>query len=165
MRRSNRSTIRRKGLNDKNAYVYFQCETVECVELTALAFRTFLLWFSYENLIKDEARNKHLESALQQALKEATDDQTFRKVKRLSYSANDTGEVSALTTSFSFLNDSFGRRKRNIRMKFKTSYSPNLQLVAKILLLFDRTLISASNSPDINPISETIFEAKNHMNR
>lgn len=61
-----------------------------------LGFCFFFFSFSYENLIKDEARNKHLESALQQALKEAADDQTFRKVKRLSYSANDTDEVSAL---------------------------------------------------------------------
>lgn len=66
-------------------------------ERNTLAY--FILFsFSYESLIKDEARNKHLESALQQALQEAADDKTFRKVKRLSYSANDTDDVSATFT-------------------------------------------------------------------
>lgn len=95
VRRSNRSTIRRKGLTDKNAYV-LRCSYVNVVAFDSSGFLFFCFSFSYENLIKDEARNKHLESALQQALKEAADDQTFRKVKRLSYSANDTDEVSAL---------------------------------------------------------------------
>lgn len=68
-----------------------------CFDVKVSAFdSSVVFFFRYENLIKDEARNKHLESALQQALKEAADDQTFRKVKRLSYSANDTDEVSAL---------------------------------------------------------------------
>lgn len=68
-----------------------------CFDVKVSAFdSSVVFFFRYENLIKNEARNKHLESALQQALKEAADDQTFRKVKRLSYSANDTDEVSAL---------------------------------------------------------------------
>lgn len=40
-----------------------------------------------------EPKNKNLESALERAIQEATDDTTFRKVKRMSYSGNAADEV------------------------------------------------------------------------
>lgn len=43
----------------------------------------------------NDPKGKSLETALGQALKEAVDDETFRKVKRMSYSGNAAGEVSA----------------------------------------------------------------------
>lgn len=45
----------------------------------------------YPNL--NDPKNKNLESALEMALKEAVDDETFRKVKRMSYSNNAADEV------------------------------------------------------------------------
>lgn len=41
----------------------------------------------------NDPKGKSLESALGQALKEAVDDETFQKVKRMSYSGNAAGEV------------------------------------------------------------------------
>lgn len=41
--------------------------------------------------------NNQLDTALEQALKEAEDDVTFRKVKRMSYSSNAAGEVKHIT--------------------------------------------------------------------
>uniref|UniRef100_A0AAG5DDY5 Uncharacterized protein n=1 Tax=Anopheles atroparvus TaxID=41427 RepID=A0AAG5DDY5_ANOAO len=48
---------------------------------------------TYAELDRDpKARN--LENALEQALKEAVDDDTYRKVKRMSYSSNAAGEIA-----------------------------------------------------------------------
>lgn len=47
---------------------------------------------SYETL--NDPKNRNLESTLEQALKEATEDETFRKVKRMSYSNHAADEVS-----------------------------------------------------------------------
>lgn len=44
----------------------------------------------YDDLLP---RSKNLESTLEQALKEAVDDATLRKIKRISYSANAATEV------------------------------------------------------------------------
>lgn len=41
----------------------------------------------------NDPKNKNLESALEMALKEAVDDETFRKIKRMSYSNNAAEEV------------------------------------------------------------------------
>lgn len=40
--------------------------------------------------------------ALEQALKEAVDDETFRKVKRMSYSGNAAEEVSEISNTIFF---------------------------------------------------------------
>lgn len=50
-----------------------------------------------DNILENDTENgKNLGTALQQALKEAVDDETFRKVKRMSYSSNAADEVSIL---------------------------------------------------------------------
>lgn len=41
-----------------------------------------------------EPRNRQLETVFEQAIKEATNDPTFNKVKRMSYSNNAGGDVS-----------------------------------------------------------------------
>ncbi|KAL7031705.1 hypothetical protein ACKWTF_007105 [Chironomus riparius] len=62
-RKTNRSTIRRKGTMNNR---------------------------SYEDLLPS---SKNLENTLEQALKEASEDATLRKIKRISYSANAASEV------------------------------------------------------------------------
>lgn len=48
-----------------------------------------------DNILENDEKNgENLGTALEQALKEATDDETFRKVKRMSYSSNAAEEVS-----------------------------------------------------------------------
>lgn len=42
----------------------------------------------------NEAKSKNLETVLEEAIKEATNDETYRKVKRMSYSGHATDEVS-----------------------------------------------------------------------
>lgn len=54
----------------------------------------------YPNL--NDPKNKNLESALEMALKEAVDDETFRKVKRMSYSNNAADEVRHTKILFTF---------------------------------------------------------------
>lgn len=50
---------------------------------------------SLDNILENDTENgENLGTALQQALKEAVDDETFRKVKRMSYSSNAADEVS-----------------------------------------------------------------------
>lgn len=44
-----------------------------------------------DNILENDPANS---TALEQAIKEATDDATFQKVKRMSYSGNAAGEVS-----------------------------------------------------------------------
>lgn len=62
----------------------------------------FLLFFAIENssldniLENDGEDDKNMGPALEQALKEAVDNETFRKVKRMSYSGHAADEVSAL---------------------------------------------------------------------
>ncbi|KAL7031700.1 hypothetical protein ACKWTF_007105 [Chironomus riparius] len=63
-RKTNRSTIRRKGTMNNR---------------------------SYEDLLPS---SKNLENTLEQALKEASEDATLRKIKRISYSANAASELS-----------------------------------------------------------------------
>lgn len=41
----------------------------------------------------NDPKGRSLETALGQALKEAADDETYQKVKRMSYSGNAAGEV------------------------------------------------------------------------
>lgn len=54
----------------------------------------YFIWFiRYENLSDPTKSNRNLETALEQAIKEATDDETFRKVKRMSYSGHAVDEV------------------------------------------------------------------------
>lgn len=51
--------------------------------------------FRLDNIFENDERNgENLGTALEQALKEATDDETFRKVKRMSYSSSAAEEVS-----------------------------------------------------------------------
>lgn len=47
--------------------------------------------FRLDNILENDPANS---TALEQAIKEATDDATFQKVKRMSYSGNAAGEVS-----------------------------------------------------------------------
>lgn len=57
------------------------------------SFVFFFIEFSgYQGL--EEQRSPEMDSVLEQALKEAEDDVTFKKVKRMSYSSNAAGEVS-----------------------------------------------------------------------
>lgn len=50
-----------------------------------------------DNILENDEKNgENLGTALEQALKEAVDDETFRKVKRMSYSSNAAEEVSLL---------------------------------------------------------------------
>lgn len=57
-----------------------------------------------DNILESDTENgKNLGTALQQALKEAVDDETFRKVKRMSYSSNAADEVSI----FKCINNAF----------------------------------------------------------
>lgn len=61
--------------------------------------------FRINDLIKDDTKGKKLESVLEQALKEAAEDETFRKVKRMSYSGGATDDVSLtyiVNTIFNF---------------------------------------------------------------
>lgn len=52
---------------------------------------------SLDNILENDAEDeKNLGPALEQALKEAVDNETFRKVKRMSYSGNAADEVSVL---------------------------------------------------------------------
>lgn len=52
--------------------------------------------FSLDNILENDEKNgQNLGTALEQALKEAVDDKTFQKVKRMSYSSNAADEVSA----------------------------------------------------------------------
>ncbi|XP_053677770.1 uncharacterized protein LOC128727848 [Anopheles nili] len=44
--------------------------------------------------LENDPKARNLENALEQALKEAVDDDTYRKVKRMSYSSNAAGEIS-----------------------------------------------------------------------
>lgn len=55
----------------------------------------------------NDPKNKNLESALEMALKEAVDDETFRKVKRMSYSNNAAEEVRHAKILFTFFFDGF----------------------------------------------------------
>ncbi|XP_037038061.1 uncharacterized protein LOC119075657 [Bradysia coprophila] len=66
VRKANQSTIRRKNAGMKTS--------------------------PFPNL--NDPKNKNLESALEMALKEAVDDETFRKVKRMSYSNNAAEEIT-----------------------------------------------------------------------
>lgn len=50
--------------------------------------------FSFGNNLLNDAKSKNLETVLEEAIKEATNDETYRKVKRMSYSGNTTDEVS-----------------------------------------------------------------------
>lgn len=50
-----------------------------------------------DNILENDPQNG---TALEQAIKEAVDDETFRKVKRMSYSGNSAGEVSLLGQIF-----------------------------------------------------------------
>lgn len=53
--------------------------------------------FRLDNILEsDEKNGENIGTALEQALKEATDDETFRKVKRMSYSSSAAEEVSTL---------------------------------------------------------------------
>lgn len=53
--------------------------------------------FRLDNILENDEKNgENLGTALEQALKEAVDDETFRKVKRMSYSSNAAEEVSLL---------------------------------------------------------------------
>lgn len=50
-----------------------------------------------DNILENDAKNgQNIGTALEQAIKEAVDDETFRKVKRMSYSGNTATEVSIL---------------------------------------------------------------------
>lgn len=49
------------------------------------------LIFRLDNILETDPQNG---TALEQAIKEAVDDETFRKVKRMSYSGGSAGEVS-----------------------------------------------------------------------
>lgn len=53
-----------------------------------------------DNILEDDQKNGELETALEQAIKEAADDETFRKVKRMSYSGNAAEAVSACSNAF-----------------------------------------------------------------
>uniref|UniRef100_A0A182MF59 Uncharacterized protein n=1 Tax=Anopheles culicifacies TaxID=139723 RepID=A0A182MF59_9DIPT len=44
--------------------------------------------------MENDPKARNLENALEQALKEAVDDDTYRKVKRMSYSSNAAGEIA-----------------------------------------------------------------------
>ncbi|XP_049529722.1 uncharacterized protein LOC125948079 [Anopheles darlingi] len=44
--------------------------------------------------LENDPKARNLENALEQALKEAVDDDTYRKVKRMSYSSNAAGEIA-----------------------------------------------------------------------
>lgn len=68
VRKTNRSTIRRKNAAERNP--------------------------TYQEMA--EPTNKKLGTVLERALKEAVDDDTFRKVKRMSYSSNAADEVTSL---------------------------------------------------------------------
>uniref|UniRef100_A0A0A1X8K9 Uncharacterized protein MJ1221 n=1 Tax=Zeugodacus cucurbitae TaxID=28588 RepID=A0A0A1X8K9_ZEUCU len=76
VRKTNRSTIRRGkgGYGDSGA---------------GGAFSELGLSNGYKGL--DEPRSRELDTVLEQALKEAEDDATFKKVKRMSYSSNAAG--------------------------------------------------------------------------
>jgi hypothetical protein len=62
---------------------------VFAIVLFAIFFNFFLC--RYNDLLPPGTKN--LESTLEQALKEAVDDATLRKIKRISYSANAATEV------------------------------------------------------------------------
>lgn len=49
--------------------------------------------FSFEDLNYPTTNAKNIETTLEQALKEAVDNETYRKVKRMSYSGNAANEV------------------------------------------------------------------------
>lgn len=55
-------------------------------------FVNYIFICRYEGLL--EPRNRQLETVFEQAIKEATSDPTFNKVKRMSYSNNAGGDVS-----------------------------------------------------------------------
>lgn len=69
VRKTNRSTIRRQG-----------------------TFKRGTTPMPYSGL--SEPKSRELETAVEQALREAADDETFRKVKRMSYSSNAVGELT-----------------------------------------------------------------------
>lgn len=58
-----------------------------------------------DNIIENDSKsggNNLMGIALEQALKEAVDDETFRKVKRMSYSGNAAEEVSEISNTIFF---------------------------------------------------------------
>ncbi|TMW43377.1 hypothetical protein DOY81_011543, partial [Sarcophaga bullata] len=78
VRKTNRSTMRHKGAGGAGSSAGGMS-----------AFRDKLL-SGYQGL--EEHRSPEMDSVLEQALKEAEDDVTFKKVKRMSYSSNAAGE-------------------------------------------------------------------------
>lgn len=64
----------------------------------------FIFYRYYENL--GDLKSRNLDAALEQAMKEATADETFRKVKRMSYSGHTADEVRA-QGRFSVVIDNF----------------------------------------------------------
>lgn len=66
-------------------------ESVVSILINELNF-VFIAWlFRLDNILENDPANS---TALEQAIKEATNDATFQKVKRMSYSGNAAGEVS-----------------------------------------------------------------------
>uniref|UniRef100_A0A1I8PJ43 Uncharacterized protein n=1 Tax=Stomoxys calcitrans TaxID=35570 RepID=A0A1I8PJ43_STOCA len=89
VRKTNRSTMRqRRGGGGPGAG-------------GTVAFRDKLL-SGYQGL--EEHRSPEMDSVLEQALKEAEDDVTFKKVKRMSYSSNAAGELTQRLAKLAGLN-------------------------------------------------------------
>lgn len=60
--------------------------------------------------MENDPKNSNLGTVLEEAIKEATDDETFRKVKRMSYSANAAEEVSIFCANIFILeNNAFDK--------------------------------------------------------
>lgn len=81
-----------------NAYFIWICfNNSETTSNTWLVVNEYLfeLNFRLDNIFENDKKNgENLGTALEQAIKEATDDETFRKVKRMSYSGSGAEEVS-----------------------------------------------------------------------
>ena len=65
----------------------------------------------------EEHRSPEMDSVLEQALKEAEDDVTFKKVKRMSYSSNAAGEVSKCKRLYT--RNYFGKRNKNHESRYE----------------------------------------------
>lgn len=66
-------------------------ESVVSIFINELNFAFIARLFRLDNILENDPANS---TALEQAIKEATNDATFQKVKRMSYSGNAAGEVS-----------------------------------------------------------------------
>ena len=101
---------------------------------------TFTTLNRYEDLLPSLPKSKNLESSLEQALKEAVDDATLRKIKRISYSANAATELSEVLPMVSSSgNNGPSTAKRS---------SKDLELLDKLVTtLLEKKSASETSSP------------------